>query len=347
MIDKNPIQDWNNVLQCPDCSCGLIKDQPVCPDCRRVFKCKQGIWNFLPTAIDNLEGKEKEKDGWTSKSDDEQFPPEHYLSLPHHPHPYYQGAAHYLKIILEYGKPWTGTRVLELGAAECWGARHFVEAGALAAALDYDSNRMRKGQILLDHLPIDFLRVNGDAEKLPFEDQSLDRIFACSVLHHFFNLPRAVQEISRTLKKGGIFFGIHEAFHPPHNTQEQILSMTDDTIPNIESGINEQSFTAAHYRNLFHQAGLEFELINPRWDTRWDGHEVKVQPGIGIYNNPDYVSQSIYFRLHRKGLIGKAMHLLQYVRAHRLLANPLIFPLIRFQILNWSVKEKLIVARKV
>ena len=61
------------------------------------------------------------------------------LAFPaNHPHPYYQSAAWYLKIVLAYGKPWAGKRVLELGTAECWGTRHFAEAGAEAAALDYD-----------------------------------------------------------------------------------------------------------------------------------------------------------------------------------------------------------------
>lgn len=348
------LQAWTNSLQCSDCHRPLriaSSDTVSCSGCGRKFEHEENIWNMLPSKIAHQEGKDREQEGWTQKTEKDKKagwepPPEHYLSLPDHPHPYYQSALWYLKIVLECGKPWTDKRVLELGAAECWGTRHFAEAGAEAAALDYDPERMKKGQILLDHLPVRFARFRGDAESLPFRDGSLDRIFCCSVLHHFFDLPKAVKEISRTLRPGGIFFGIHEAFHPPYYTKEQILNMSEDNLPNISEGIHEDSYPLHFYRKVFCKAGMTFELIHPRWDVSEKEGKLKVSPGHVLYNNPDYIPEMFGNRIHRQDIPGKIARLILGTGIWRLAAHPAVFPLIRFQLLNWTLRDKVIVARK-
>lgn len=341
-------------LQCSDCKSELKfkGDDITCSKCGRIYKQINNIWHFLPSSIDNWEGKEKEKQGWTTKAErDKQAgwepPPEHYLSLPDHPHPYYQAASWYLKIVMAYGGPWTGKKVLELGAAECWATRKFAEAGADAIATDYDPTRMLKGQILLDHLPIRFLRMTADAECLPFTSNCFDAVFCCSVLHHFFNFDKAVKEIGRVLKPGGMFLGIHEAFHPPYYSKEKILRMSQDTIPNIEAGINECSYTAARYRRSFQNAGLKFDLIHPRWDVKIENSSIIVKPNINILDTPGYIPLMFTARAGLPNLMGKIARLILSSGIWKIAANRLIFPLIRFQILNWSTKEKIIIARKV
>jgi SAM-dependent methyltransferase len=43
-----------------------------------------------------------------------------------------------------------------------------------------------------------------DAERLPFEDESFDLVFGHAVLHHLPNLPRALAELHRVLRPGGM-----------------------------------------------------------------------------------------------------------------------------------------------
>lgn len=327
------------------------EDEPRCRHCGRVFTCNRGIWDLLPVEISHLQGKEREKGGWALKTSEAvrkgyRPPPEHYLALPDHPHPYYRAAAWYLRIVLEYGKPWQGKRALELGAAECWGTRKLVEAGAETIALDYDPHRMLHGQVLLDSLPIHFERVQGDAEKLPFRDDTFQRVFCCSVLHHFFDLPRAVREISRILSSGGLFFGIHEAYHPPYYRRERIVRMHEDTIPNLSAGINERSYTAADYRRFFREAGMEVEYLHPRWDVReGQAGELTVRPGINLLT-PDFLPSTLGNRAWRKDLPGLLSRLLLIARLWTLLKKPTLFSLIRFPLLNWSTKDKILVGRK-
>jgi SAM-dependent methyltransferase len=346
---------WLEHLQCPDCEIRSSFDQKKqervrCSRCGREFICDQGIWNFLPSRIPHESRKDKERSGWTCKTKQAEesgwdYPAEHYLSLPDHPHPYYRAASRYMGIVLACGSPWKGQRALEIGAAECWGIRRLVEAGAEGVAFDYDPHRMVLGQILLDHLPIRFLRVQGDGERLPFADETFGRVFCCSVLHHFFDLPRAVNEIARVLRPGGIFFAIHEAYHPPYYRRERILQMSGDTVPNLSVGINEQSYTAAYYKKLFTDSGLEVQFLHPKWDVLEQNGRLRVEPGINVHTK-GFVPLSLSARRNRNDLAGFLARFLLKSKLWRIGANRGLFPLLRFQVLNWTNKEKILLARK-
>ena len=43
-------------------------------------------------------------------------------------------------------------------------------------------------------------------EKLPFDDSVFDMVFCCDVLEHVSDVRKVISEISRVLKKGGMFF---------------------------------------------------------------------------------------------------------------------------------------------
>ena len=47
--------------------------------------------------------------------------------------------------------------------------------------------------------------IEGDAERLPFEDASFDRVSSNGVLHHTPDMSAALREIRRVLRPGGRF----------------------------------------------------------------------------------------------------------------------------------------------
>ncbi|PBQ31498.1 hypothetical protein CNR22_06875 [Sphingobacteriaceae bacterium] len=58
--------------------------------------------------------------------------------------------------------------------------------------------------------------VVGDAQNLPFEDESFDIVYMNAVLEHVPDVSKAFKEVARVLKKGGIFIGyvaFMECFH--------------------------------------------------------------------------------------------------------------------------------------
>jgi 2-polyprenyl-6-hydroxyphenyl methylase/3-demethylubiquinone-9 3-methyltransferase len=53
--------------------------------------------------------------------------------------------------------------------------------------------------------------VKGTGESLPFPDDFFEIVFCCDVLEHVRDLPGVVSEISRVLKKGGVF--VYDTFN--------------------------------------------------------------------------------------------------------------------------------------
>ncbi len=96
-----------------------------------------------------------------------------------------------------------GKRLLEIGCGLGTDLLQFARGGALVSAVDLTprSIELVKQRFQLYGLPVD-ARV-GDAEKLPYSDNSFDVVYSFGVLHHTPNTPKAVREVYRVLKPGG------------------------------------------------------------------------------------------------------------------------------------------------
>ncbi len=102
-----------------------------------------------------------------------------------------------------------GAEILEVGCGRGAGAvlirREFKPSSLHAMDLDFQMIRRgrtylapgRKGEISF------FV---GDSSSLPCRDEAYDAVFGFGVLHHVPEWQRAVGEIARVLKPGGIYF---------------------------------------------------------------------------------------------------------------------------------------------
>lgn len=110
--------------------------------------------------------------------------------------PYIRGFARF-----EEGR---GKRVLEVGVGAGTDFVNWVRCGALATGVDLTEHgiALTRERLALEGLDAD-LRV-ADAENLPFEDETFDIVYSYGVLHHSPDTPRAVREVHRVLKRGGI-----------------------------------------------------------------------------------------------------------------------------------------------
>src|SRR5690606_8079010 len=96
-----------------------------------------------------------------------------------------------------------GMRVLDVACGTGNAARPAARAGARVTALDLTPRLLEAGRAraMAEGLDIDWRE--GDAEDLPFEDGSFDRVF--STFGHMFapRHQRTADEMARVCRKGG------------------------------------------------------------------------------------------------------------------------------------------------
>lgn len=98
---------------------------------------------------------------------------------------------------------WRGSRTLEIGVGV--GSDHYrlASAGCNMTALDLSREHLRHTS---RHLQLEGLAttpVYGDAEQMPFPDNTFDLVYSFGVLHHTPGTDRAVAEVWRVLRPGG------------------------------------------------------------------------------------------------------------------------------------------------
>lgn len=102
-----------------------------------------------------------------------------------------------------------GAAILEIGCGRGAGAnlidKNFNPAFLAAQDLDLDMVRKAKRYLPFSVESTIFLSV-ADATRIPFKDMSFDAVFGFGFLHHVPAWQKALHEISRVLKPGGIYY---------------------------------------------------------------------------------------------------------------------------------------------
>jgi ubiquinone/menaquinone biosynthesis C-methylase UbiE len=97
-----------------------------------------------------------------------------------------------------------GLDLLEVGCGMGTDLLQFARGGARVTGLDYTprSIEIARRRFGVYGVPGDF--VLGDAENLSFPDASFDIVYSNGVLHHTPDTQRAIDEIHRVLRPGGV-----------------------------------------------------------------------------------------------------------------------------------------------
>lgn len=98
-----------------------------------------------------------------------------------------------------------GRDVLEVGVG--MGADHaeWARSGPRSlTGVDLTPRAVEHTRARLDLLGLESRLDVADAERLPFADESFDVVYSWGVLHHSPNTPRAVDEVWRVLRPGGV-----------------------------------------------------------------------------------------------------------------------------------------------
>jgi ubiquinone/menaquinone biosynthesis C-methylase UbiE len=112
----------------------------------------------------------------------------------------------------EYG-PWfadaldyagaRGLRVLDVGCGQGIDLANYALNGADATGVDLTPRHVSLARRHLEEMGLRAEVREGDAEDLPFEDASFDRVSSNGVLHHTPDMEAALREIRRVLRVGG------------------------------------------------------------------------------------------------------------------------------------------------
>jgi ubiquinone/menaquinone biosynthesis C-methylase UbiE len=101
-----------------------------------------------------------------------------------------------------------GRDVLEIGAGSGSVAQQLLsKAPELAwTAIDIDPRMTQVAATRLGEFAGASVKT-ADATTMPFPDASFDSVVSCLMLHHIIDWERAVAEVARVLRPGGIFVG--------------------------------------------------------------------------------------------------------------------------------------------
>jgi ubiquinone/menaquinone biosynthesis C-methylase UbiE len=124
---------------------------------------------------------------------------EFYERIDHHRYEEFQP---WMKSVMEYDK-FSGQRLLEVGFGMGTDLFQFASHGAIVSGIDLTPKHyeIASQRFKLYGIPAD-LRL-GDAEEMPYEDESFDAVYTFGVIHHSPNTEKIVDEIYRILKPGG------------------------------------------------------------------------------------------------------------------------------------------------
>jgi SAM-dependent methyltransferase len=162
--------------------------------------------------------------------------------------------------------------ILDVGCGPGYVAVAAAERGAKATGLDFSGEMVAIAQTISPHLEFH----EGDAQNLPFPEQSFDRVLANFALLHLTDPGRACAEAGRVLKPGGKFAFTTWA----HADENPFVKLVDDAIKahaNLEvdlppgppyylfSGRGE--FCSALERAGFDGASMVFKLHTIRWNV--------------------------------------------------------------------------------
>lgn len=149
-------------------------------------------------------------------------------------------------------------RALDVGAGRGIASYALAKDGFQVTSIEPDpSDLVGAGAIrsLADETGLPIHVEEGYSEKLPFEDEEFDVVFARAVLHHTRDLGMACREFARVLKPGGILVTIRE--HVISRREDLPLFLENHPLHRLYGG--ENAFLLNEYMNALKSAGLRIE----------------------------------------------------------------------------------------
>lgn len=98
----------------------------------------------------------------------------------------------------------SGSKVLDVGCGAGFATNILAKEGYKVTGVDLAEGALEEAKKRDETKSVEY--ITADAMKLPFEDNSFDCVISLDFLEHVYEPEKAVKEISRVLRPGGLFF---------------------------------------------------------------------------------------------------------------------------------------------
>jgi SAM-dependent methyltransferase len=174
----------------------------------------------------------------------------------------------------------TGKKVLEASCGHGGGASYITRTlkPASYTGLDYNPDGV---EYCRKHHPVPGLDfVHGDAENLPFGDESFDAVINVEASHAYPQLSRFLSEVARVLRPGGDF--LYADFRGSSEFPGWDAALADMPLRQVSKRVINDSVV----RSLDNSAQHKLDLISHQLPAflRPFGRHFAGVPGTGIYN---------------------------------------------------------------
>lgn len=98
-----------------------------------------------------------------------------------------------------------GITVLEVGCGGGILSEEIAKMGFTVTGIDPAESSLKAARRHAKENHLDIRYVNAAGERMPFPDCTFEVVLCCDVMEHVKDLPKVIEEISRVLKKDGVF----------------------------------------------------------------------------------------------------------------------------------------------
>lgn len=175
----------------------------------------------------------------------------------------------------------TGKDVLEVSCGHGGGASYLVRTfkPATYTGLDFNPDGIAYCRDKHDLPGLDF--VHGDAESLPFADESFDAVVNIEASHVYLDFPRFLREVERVLRPGG------RMLYADMRTSDQFAEWEEDMAASPLQVIDERVIDTEVLRGLEKTAHTHLAMVNSGLPAllRPIGRQIVVSPGSRLYGD--------------------------------------------------------------
>jgi SAM-dependent methyltransferase len=179
-----------------------------------------------------------------------------------------------------------GAHVLDVGCGPGIWTRELARRGYRTSAIDLTGTAVALARKSMELFGLEADIREGDAENLPFPDESFDGVVSHGVIHHTPDTARCVSEMARVLRPGGV--AVVSVYYrnivlrserlsrlaaavlagwvalPGRGRSDLLASGDADEIVRRYDGARNplgKAFTGPEFRGMFEQAGLRVSLV--------------------------------------------------------------------------------------